>query len=116
MFPLFHHSVATMFYLLLFCHFLADYPLQGDFLANGKNPDGAMGQNGVWKHALFAHAFIQSGFVLLVTGSFQCAIFELLAHAWIDYGKCKKWISYNTDQALHVACKIVYLFIVFGVS
>jgi hypothetical protein len=114
MLAFFHHSATTLLYLLIFGHFVADYPLQGPYLSEAKNPDSALGQNGVWKHALFAHAYIQSGFVLLFTGSLHCAVIELVAHAFIDYGKCKKYITYNTDQALHIACKVLYLFVVFG--
>jgi hypothetical protein len=52
--------------------------------------------------------------VFLFTGSLLCAVIELVAHTWIDYGKCKKYITYNADQALHIACKVLYLFVVFG--
>lgn len=114
MFPIFHQSMLVLLALLLWGHLIADYPLQGDFLAKGKDPDGPLKGFFPWTHALGAHAGIHAGFVLLFTGSLHCACIEFIAHAFIDYGKCKKYIGLNTDQALHVACKVLYLFVVFG--
>lgn len=100
-----------MFHLLLikliFAHCLADYPLQGDFLASAKNHKKPI--SGVpWYQALGAHAAIQAGFVWLITGSLTCATVELIAHAVIDYLKCDGRTTYNQDQAMHIFCKVFY--------
>ena len=54
--------------ILILCHFIFDYPLQGDFLAKAKNEKAPI--PGVpWVHAMFAHTFMHAGAVTLVTGS-----------------------------------------------
>lgn len=94
--------------LLLFAgHALCDYPLQGDFLARGKNHKTPI--DGIpFYHCLFAHALIHAGMVYLVTGSTACALGELVIHTVTDYAKCDGMISFNQDQAMHYACKILW--------
>lgn len=100
--------MLTTLWLLIAAHFVADYPGQGDFLAKAKNVTAPI--PGVpWLQALVAHAFIHSGAVLLVTGSLWFAAIELVAHAGIDHAKCRGCISFNADQALHIACKVAYV-------
>lgn len=97
-------------------HFLCDYPLQGDFLARGKNHKNPI--PGVpWWQCLTAHAFIQGGMVYLVTGSYLCAYLEVLLHWVIDYGKSDGCYGYNVDQALHIACKVLWaVLMLYGVT
>lgn len=95
--------------LLIFCHFLADYPLQGDFLSKAKNQTSPV--PGVpWYQALSAHSGIHAGFVGLATGSLALAVAEFVIHAVTDYTKCSGRISYNQDQAVHIICKFVWAF------
>lgn len=102
---------ATLLFLLLFGHALADYPLQGEFLSKAKNPVNPM--PGVpWYLALGAHAFIQAGFVLIFTGSILLAMSEFVAHATIDIMKCTGRVSFLTDQLLHVLCKVIWVIFV----
>ncbi|MFD2257976.1 DUF3307 domain-containing protein [Luteolibacter algae] len=97
-------------------HALGDYPLQGDFLAIGKNRHldvtklfgGEGGPKGFWIHALTAHSLVQAGIVWLITGSATLAVVELVIHWIIDFVRCEKWISFNVDQGLHIACKAIY--------
>jgi hypothetical protein len=37
------------------------------------------------------------------------ALAEFMAHTATDYAKCSGKISYNTDQAIHIACKCVWV-------
>ena len=93
--------------LLTIGHFIADYPLQGDFLAKAKNHLAPL--PGVpWWQALVAHSGIHAGAVLLVTGMPWLALAEFVAHAGIDFSKCAGRISFNTDQFLHLLCKAVW--------
>lgn len=95
------------FFLMLFGHVLADYPLQGDFLARAKNPSAPVA--GVpWWQAMMAHAAIHAGMVYVITQSPLLAAIEYVAHFWIDFAKCRGKIGYNVDQALHIACKFMY--------
>jgi hypothetical protein len=98
-------TVIEVFFLLIFCHYLADYPLQGDFLSQAKNRNTEVGKD-IWKHALFAHGMIHAGLVAFVTGSVFLGVCELVCHMTIDYLKCQKKITFNTDQWLHLICKI----------
>lgn len=89
---------------LLFCHYLADYPWQGDFLAKAKNRLNPI--PGVpWYQAMVGHCAIQAGFVGLVTGSVVLAVLEFGVHFITDDAKCMNRINYNADQAIHIACK-----------
>lgn len=101
----------TLVFLLLFCHMLADYPLQGAFLSEAKNPRTDIGKL-FWPHALGAHAMIHAGFVFLATGSLLLALAEAVIHAATDLAKCYGWISLNEDQAIHIGCKMLYAAIV----
>ncbi len=94
---------------MLIGHAVADYPLQGDWLARAKNHtiEAVPGEN-VWLGCLAAHAAIHAGAVKLATGSWILAAAEFVAHALIDDLKCAGHLSYTQDQLLHVACKLAW--------
>jgi hypothetical protein len=96
---------------LLAVHALCDYPLQGEFLAKGKDPY-APNPGVPWYQCLGAHALIHGGGVFVATGSVGLGIAETIVHAAIDYGKTANKYSFNTDQALHVGCKVLWAAIV----
>lgn len=103
-------DVAFMVIALVGAHALADYPLQGDFLAKAKNRTAPI--PGVpWWQALAAHSAIQGAFVAFITGIWWLFIAEAMAHWFIDDAKCRSRISYNTDQGLHLACKALWLIV-----
>lgn len=94
-------------------HALCDYPLQGDFLARGKNHVSPI--PGVpWQPCLWAHAMIHAGMVLLVTHSTTLATLELFLHAWTDWSKNAGLFGRNAeqafdiDQAIHFGCKLIW--------
>lgn len=100
---------------LVIGHAFADFPLQGQFLALGKNrhvkmpdPEGAPFPGNLWVYCLTAHALIHAGAVWLVTGSIVYALTELVLHWVIDFAKNEGWTGFAADQFLHVACKILY--------
>lgn len=100
----------TMLLLLLVGHAIADYPLQGDFLSKAKNRAAPI--PGVpWWQALGAHATIHGGVVGLITGAWWLGVAEAVVHAITDDAKCRGRISFNQDQAIHVACKVVWVLI-----
>lgn len=118
-------SAPALFFALLIGHALADYPLQGDATAKGKNrnnpPHGIPpGQKpcAVWFHYLTAHALIHAGFVWAITGYVWLGVAEFVLHWFIDFAKCENLTDPHTDQILHVGCKLLYVsacFIVGGV-
>lgn len=101
--------------LLIGGHALADYPLQGDFLARAKNRTAPI--PGVpWQQALGAHVAIHGMFVAIITGIWWLAIPEAIIHWITDDAKCRGKISFNTDQAIHIVCKALWLTIAIGLA
>lgn len=96
-----------MLIALLMAHALADYPLQGDFLAKAKNRTAPV--PGVpWQQALGAHSVIHGGAVALITGIWWLGVAEVVAHWLTDDAKCRGRISFNVDQIIHVECKLAW--------
>ena len=104
------HEYLVLLGLLIFGHVLADYPLQGEFLAKAKNRKTPL-YGTPWYQALGAHSAIHAGFVGIITGSLLLAVFEFIAHCIIDDLKCFNHLSFNQDQILHIACKIFWLYL-----
>lgn len=98
--------LAVLFYLL-FAHSLADYPLQGDFLAQGKNRNTGLGKI-YWPYALSSHAIIHGGFVLMITHNIYLGLAETVIHAGTDWLKCENKITMLMDQFIHYSCKIMW--------
>ena len=94
--------------LLLFTgHALCDYPLQGDFLAKGKNHRNPL--PGVpWYQCLFAHAMIHAAMVYLITHSLTMGMCEFTIHFVTDWSKCEGKLTFNQDQTIHYLCKIAW--------
>jgi hypothetical protein len=102
--------MITLFWLLV-GHAVCDYPWQGDFLARGKNHRQPL--DGIpWQWCLVWHSLIHGGAVAYVTGSVQLGLIEYSVHCLIDYLKCDGRTSFNTDQWLHVACKVVWALVI----
>lgn len=112
-------GVATFFVALFafgVAHSLADFALQGEFLALAKNRHADAGKffgeggqpRWLWVQALTAHSLIHAGGVWLVTGSVFLGAVELVLHWFIDYAKNESWTSFSADQFLHFLCKVVY--------
>ncbi len=104
----------TLLFALVIGHVLADYPLQGEYLALNKNrhyrPSNGMEQpKGLWIHCLGAHCLIHAGIVWLITGRVLFGIIELVLHFIIDALKSEKKTTIHTDQILHVSCRIGYV-------
>ena len=93
--------------LLLVGHALADYPLQGDFLAKAKQ--GSFAATGIpgW-YALAMHSLIHAGFVYWFTNSVTLACIEFVGHSLIDTLKTRRHISFMVDQFLHIVMKVGY--------
>jgi hypothetical protein len=118
-------GTLILFFALAIGHVLGDYPLQGSFLANGKNRHidsstffgGTEASPILWIHSLTAHSLIQAGMVWIITGSATLALVEFVLHWIIDFVRCEKWIGFSFDQALHFSCKLIYaLILVSGIT
>jgi hypothetical protein len=100
----------TLLFAVVVAHYIADFPLQGDFMANLK---------GKLDYILFSHAMIWTGCVCAVLGYFHDfawwkVALLLIGHFFIDRWKSRKvdktksltsdlWI----DQAAHFAQLII---------
>lgn len=103
-------SPEMMAIALLAGHALADYPLQGDFLSKAKNRTAPI--PGVpWPQALGAHVVIHGAFVAIITGLPWLFFAEAIIHWFTDDAKCRGKLTFNQDQAIHLACKAAWLII-----
>lgn len=101
-----------LFFGLLAGHALADYPLQSEFMAIGKG-SREKPHNGVpWYYCLGAHCLVHGLVVALITTNVWLGIAETICHWFIDDAKCRKWTDIHTDQALHIACKVIWILVV----
>ncbi len=109
--------LALLFFLFA-GHALMDYALQPDVMAGCKcrKHNGPTAKAVPWYYWLTAHAVLHGAMVGLVVRWFGfgwdavviLALAETAVHWLIDFGKCEKWFGINTDQALHIACKVAW--------
>ena len=101
-----------IFFLLLCVHALTDFQLQNGAMWHFKKRR----VSDRWWHWLTAHALICGGGVYVVTQCLPLAICEVFLHWMIDFCKGEECISFQTDQILHLACRIVYVIILMGAA
>ena len=106
----------VLLFAFLIGHALADFPLQGPFLAIGKDKgtglerfSGTPWPPGMWAYCLTMHSLIQAGAVWVISGSVVLGFTEFVLHWFIDCAKSSKLTGFYLDQALHVLCKIGYV-------
>lgn len=102
--------MIELFALLVFAHFLFDYPLQGDFLSRAKNRFEPI-QHVPWYQAMFAHTAMHGFAVWFITGIPLLGLAEMAIHWITDDLKCRGELTYNQDQAIHIFCKVVWALI-----
>lgn len=107
---LLQNGPLALFFAFAISHALADFPLQGDYLARVKQRSKAESVS-EWLIALTAHSLVHAGGVWLVTGSVTLAAIELLLHGLIDLGKGECYYGYVADQVLHLGCKVAYVIV-----
>lgn len=102
--------MLLLFFKLLVAHAVTDYALQSEHMATVKNRHSQrVVVFQIWYHWMTAHALINAGAVLVITGNYWCALAEFVLHWVIDFAKCDKWIGAQMDQWLHIACKVGYV-------
>ena len=99
-------SYITILFIMIFFHYLADFPL-----SKAKNQTDPI-PNVPWQQVIFAHAFIQAGLVYLVTGMPVLFVTELVCHAVIEYNKSRGEFTFTHGQILHIICKMVWAAVV----
>lgn len=107
-------TFLAFFAMLVVAHAMADYPLQGDYLAARKNPwlvrtlSARNDDHSPWWWAMTMHCSIHGGFVWFVTGVWWLGLIEVIAHFFIDYAKCRGLFTASQDQGAHIGCKVFY--------
>jgi hypothetical protein len=93
----------NLFVMLALGHFVADFGLQSDRMANEKCP----GTQGVlpWQWWLGSHGAIHGFMVGLLSGQAWLGLLEWLVHVAIDRGKCRHSYGLVADQLLHLGSK-----------
>jgi hypothetical protein len=104
------------FLILLFAHLIADYPLQGEFLANmkGKNLIVLFSHAGIWTGCIAI-----AGYLLGYDVGYMDIAFLFIVHALLDYQKANKRGIYEgldtlksgllLDQFMHVLQIVVFI-------
>lgn len=111
-------GALSVFFALAIGHALADFPLQGEYLANFKNrnhvdSEGLKLSFGVWLPCMLAHCLIHAGMVWAMTGQVLLGLSELVLHFILDFLKCEGRMSFQVDQMMHYVCKLVYALILY---
>lgn len=100
----------TLFWLIS-AHFALDFPFQGDTTAREKSrySRSDLQKQVPWYYWLSAHAVCHGAAVTFVTGSLGLGLAEVVAHWIIDFAKCEGLFNIHVDQALHLACKVLWV-------
>lgn len=96
-------------------HFLCDFALQNDFVANFKARYVGERKNDMWVWVLSAHCAIHALPVFLLTKSIGLSVLMFVTHFIIDLMKCEKKISFNADQSLHL-CVVGLITAIYAMS
>jgi Protein of unknown function (DUF3307) len=107
-----------LLFLFLVGHAVCDFVLQGEVISGAKsrkkNLAATYGEGfPPWYYWMSAHALTHGGAVFLITGLWQLGALETALHAAIDHAKCEGRITFDVDQGLHLACKLVYIAVLF---
>ena len=117
------------FLVLWFLHALADFSLQSDAMAQGKNfkqeainynkwVDGLGRDPKLFKKCWFwwlsAHALIQGGLLWIFFNNYWLFAIEAVSHFTLDLTKCAEKTNPHQDQAAHIGLRVVYTIIIVG--
>lgn len=104
--------MLTMLFKLLCSHAIGDFALQNDFIANFKSRHAKFftGET-IWPYVLGAHSLIHGALVTIAIGRPDLGVLETGAHFLIDFAKCEKWFGFHVDQFMHIACKVLWAYL-----
>jgi hypothetical protein len=121
-------TIFLLFFLLVLFqikHYLADYPLQTDYMLRKFRQDG-------WVLPLLCHALIHGGFTLIIASAFAApmvaislAVFDTTIHFIMDrikaspqiFGKYQPdekpyWLALGLDQMVHHLTHYAIIFVI----
>ena len=107
---------ATLFFLFLCGHALADFALQNEWVATNKNrhvrlsypPEKRKNMQVIWPYLLSAHALHHGLMVFLITQRLSLGVAETVIHWISDFAKCEDWYGFHTDQVVHIGTKVIW--------
>lgn len=107
------YKFLSKLFLLLCGHAIADYALQSEKMIVRKDPrhwtqNSFEDKYGPWWWTMAAHSLINGLAVFLATGLLLPAISETVTHFISDTLKCAGKINTNSDQIIHITCKLVW--------
>lgn len=109
--------LLTDLFYLIGAHFVFDFPLQGADTAMEKNNNSKSQLQAIvpWYYWMTAHCFMQAIPVAMITGSVALGLAEFVVHFVTDFAKCNRYLTLGQDQAIHIACKILWAALAAGV-
>jgi hypothetical protein len=99
-------AAFNLFLMLAMAHFLGDFGLQSDRMAQEKCPGHGVTLG--WGWWLVAHAAIHGFLVAWITQIPLLGLAEWVVHMAIDIGKCRRLWRLGFDQMLHIATKLAW--------
>lgn len=117
-------DLVTITFLMLAGHSVCDFALQTEWVATNKNRHvrdrftntQQLKLQLIWPWLLSAHSLTHGLAIYLITQKISLALAETVVHWWIDFGKNEAWFGFHTDQALHVAFKLLWAYLFFNYS
>jgi len=108
--------VLQMSWMLLGCHIFGDWVFQSHIMATEKSrhSESEIQKSVKWYWWLSAHGLIHGMLITYFTGIILLGILETFSHIIIDYGKSEGMYGMPTDQILHVLCKGIWLYLIYG--
>lgn len=103
-----------LFFQMLVGHAFMDFPMQSGPIAVEKcrHSKSELQKQVPWYYWLTAHALLHGGAVYYITGLLGFGLLETVCHWIIDFAKCEGWTNIHIDQALHVACKVLWVVLI----
>ena len=98
--------VFELFAMMAMGHFVADFGLQSDRMAQEKCPGRDVTLP--WQWWLASHAAIHGFVVAMLTGQAVLGVAEWWVHALIDLAKCRQRFGLRLDQSLHLFTKLLW--------
>lgn len=97
-----------MFLELLFklgiAHAVTDLALQGPQF------EAKLPTNKMWPYVLTAHALVNAGGVMVVTGSTELGVLEFIWHFCTDFCRTRNWLGTHGDQFSHAVSKLTWAY------
>jgi hypothetical protein len=111
-----NQELMEVAWYLLGAHIFGDWVFQSHVMATEKSrhSESPLQKAVPWYWWLSGHAFVHGFLVSLCTTSIALGMLEFAAHSIIDFGKTEGKYGMVVDQSLHMACKVVWLYLLFG--